>query len=285
VLSGFDASSGAVAWQAVVDGTDPKRMQQRNEILKTVDSIGGSFFLDIRTGRVMAQSVRADRRSGDSAVLTSAGFLVYLTPDSRSVCTVRDVRSRIPGAGQALAVEPGHWRVLGVGERYVAVEEARKKERHIIDVANPGGAIPLPPVPAGDDGRRYPVHVWFDRDTAVLLHARAVQDDELLAPCLTAYALPKCDTVWQCDLDDGDDGLVRMGEPEVFGNTMAWTIHYVQGSPPRPVVADLVSGTLTECAPAMPGDAADAVSHSPVVMNGRVLVEYNGGIACLLSME
>jgi hypothetical protein len=133
----------------------------------------------------------------------------------------------------------------------------------------------------------WPVQAFAADRRLLVLHAEKHAKGLLTDPALTAFDLPAATVAWTRRLAAENSGKWRIAEIGLYGDRMGITV--VAGDrrqPCRQFVARIGDGNLFDCSAVLRGAGQNPVSaESPVVLNGRVLMVGEQGVACLAGRE
>jgi hypothetical protein len=200
---------------------------------------------------------------------------------SEAAVTVHDIR--FPD-GEARKVDLGDagWRLFGAGPRFVGLKSPEGKLR-VLDLFDLKRTIELD---AGS-GSRLPLRLLFHADRALLLSSGKSQDEEPAGLGLTAFDLPSGKPAWGRPLVSEKMGACRSEAVAIYGDVVSLAVvPHDTARPVRQLVVKIDDGAVFDCSTDtgvarrdFPGVAG------PVVLNGRVLVAGQDGVACLMSLE
>ena len=279
-LRSVRVTDGSTAWEAEI----PKlfrRIHVSGNMLLAGNS-DRTLCLDVRTGRTIG-SIQTPMDRKNRTVLTPDGFTVTVENGANAV--VRDIRSANGGA-IAVAAGKGNISLIGHGSRYVALRRTDDDTVRIIDMAEPGRKIE---VALGKEGekRHVPVRAAFLENRVILLHAWSIGKSLPIAPAISAFDLPAGNPVWTVELAPVEAGPCRVSRMAVFGDSVSLSVAPTEeGRPARQYVVNASTGAAFDAASSLPDELKGAPDAAvPVVLNGRVIVEHGGGIACLAATD
>jgi hypothetical protein len=172
----------------------------------------------------------------------------------------------------------------------------------VLDLADPDLVTKLPLDEPDRPGRR-PVRLVFGARAALALDALDSDEGQrghVVEPVLTAFELPgvksgpplpgrdrpEARKIWKHRLASPSEGAFRVGVGEPFGDTLGLFVRPRDpGGAVRQSVVRIEDGAVFDCAPLVLGAGQTPLSREPVVLNGRVIVECEEGIACLEGAE
>jgi outer membrane protein assembly factor BamB len=271
--------NGELAWQTVVDGLD-WNVQVRDEVI-LVSGRTTTSCLDARTGRTMASFPPASPRHVRTVSMLTPEWLTVSIEEGSTVA-VRDARTGDSNLVRRAALDGAGWRFLGVGSRYVAMHAPSDGGVRILDMADLSRRIE-PRYGSAEGQPRQSVRAAFVGNRAIILHARTAKGSLLTAPALAAVELPTGRLLWERELAPASVGPCRVGILDVFGGAIGlWAMPLEGVERPRQYIVDTANGDVCDAAAVLPDDVGSPPEGAtPVVLNGRVIVEHGDGIACL----
>jgi outer membrane protein assembly factor BamB len=275
-------SDGELAWQTRIPGLD-KNMQIRQEVL-LIHGQETTFCDDVRTGRTMASFRVSSRKQQRGHSALTPEWLTVSIEDGGNV-SVRDIRSSVTNHVRRIALGDDGWRFMGVGSRFVGLRGGTNDFARVLDMADLTHAIALDL--GGGARTRQPVRMAFSGNRALLLHVQTASDPLLTAPALTAFELPAGKLLWERELASASNGPCRVSRLDVFGDTVSLSVTPLEvANQDRQYVISLGNGNIFDASSVVPIVPRRTPNDAtPVVLNGRVIVEHGNGIACLAGAE
>jgi hypothetical protein len=285
-LACVDTSAGTAVWQIASEPLEGGFLSAQDEILMVFGAQERNQVVcfDARTGVPMSTfGLHGSRERTPFAVLTREGLAVYSEPGGK--LGLRDVRLRGNPAPRVIDLGSEGWRAFCCGDGFlVACKVPGDGAIHAVDLCATNRILRL----ELESGRtRWPVQASIAGRRLVVLHAAKYAKGLLTDPALTAFDLPAATVAWTQRLTAEDSGTWRIAALGVCGGRMGITVVAGdRGQPCRQLVVGIGDGNLFDCSAVLGGAGQSPVSaESPVVLNGRVLMVGEQGVACLAGRE